>query len=95
MGGRSPCHSINFITAHDGFSLADLVSYNEKHNEANGEDNRCASSGTGISETDAGDPQLIQHVVFLIPIALGGGPERQDCIGLNGSRSTASELSLP
>jgi isoamylase len=38
--GRHPFASINFITAHDGFSLADLVAYNEKHNEANKEDNR-------------------------------------------------------
>lgn len=38
--GRRPWASVNFITAHDGFTLADLVSYNEKHNEANGEDNR-------------------------------------------------------
>ncbi|HEY0602612.1 MAG TPA: glycogen debranching protein GlgX [Herpetosiphonaceae bacterium] len=38
--GRRPYASINFITAHDGFTLNDLVSYNEKHNEANGEDNR-------------------------------------------------------
>ncbi|HEX6289661.1 MAG TPA: glycogen debranching protein GlgX [Herpetosiphonaceae bacterium] len=38
--GRRPYASINFITAHDGFPLSDLVSYNEKHNEANGEDNR-------------------------------------------------------
>ena len=38
--GRAPFASINFITAHDGFTLRDLVSYNEKHNEANGEDNR-------------------------------------------------------
>jgi glycogen operon protein len=37
---RRPCQSINFITAHDGFTLRDLVSYNSKHNEANGEDNR-------------------------------------------------------
>ncbi len=37
---RRPNASINFITAHDGFTLHDLVSYNEKHNEANGEDNR-------------------------------------------------------
>ncbi|HZZ49441.1 MAG TPA: glycogen debranching protein GlgX [Pseudonocardia sp.] len=36
--GRRPYASINFVTAHDGFTLADLVSYNEKHNEANGED---------------------------------------------------------
>ena len=39
-GGRRPHASINFVTAHDGFSLLDLVSYNEKHNEANGEENR-------------------------------------------------------
>ncbi len=38
--GRRPYASINFITAHDGFTLQDLVSYNEKHNEANGEENR-------------------------------------------------------
>ncbi|MGN6098860.1 MAG: glycogen debranching protein GlgX [Bosea sp. (in: a-proteobacteria)] len=37
--GRRPWASVNFITAHDGFTLADLVSYNDKHNEANGEDN--------------------------------------------------------
>jgi glycogen operon protein len=39
-GGRRPYASINFVTAHDGFTLEDLVSYNHKHNEANGEDNR-------------------------------------------------------
>ncbi len=39
-GGRHPYHSINFITSHDGFTLNDLVSYNDKHNEANGEGNR-------------------------------------------------------
>ncbi|HTZ36981.1 MAG TPA: glycogen debranching protein GlgX [Stellaceae bacterium] len=38
--GRRPWASINFVTAHDGFTLQDLVSYNDKHNEANGEDNR-------------------------------------------------------
>jgi isoamylase len=38
--GRKPYHSINFITAHDGFTLNDLVTYNQKHNFANGEDNR-------------------------------------------------------
>lgn len=39
-GGRRPYASINFVTAHDGFTLNDLVSYNQKHNEANKEDNR-------------------------------------------------------
>ncbi len=38
--GRRPYHSINFVTCHDGFSLRDLVSYQGKHNEENGEDNR-------------------------------------------------------
>ena len=42
--GRLPRHSINFITCHDGFTLWDLVSYNHKHNEANGEDNRDGSN---------------------------------------------------
>jgi glycogen operon protein len=37
---RHPYHSVNFITCHDGFTMADLVSYNQKHNEANGENNR-------------------------------------------------------
>ena len=42
--GRRPWASVNFITAHDGFTLNDVVSYNEKHNEANGEDNKDGSS---------------------------------------------------
>lgn len=62
--GRRPNASINFITAHDGFTLNDLVSYNEKHNEANGEDNRDGDNhnrswNCGIEgETD--DPQVLQ-----------------------------------
>ena len=42
--GRRPWASINFVTAHDGFTLNDLVSYNDKHNEANGEDNQDGNS---------------------------------------------------
>ncbi|RDI65388.1 glycogen debranching protein GlgX [Nocardia pseudobrasiliensis] len=42
--GRRPSASINFVTAHDGFTLRDLVSYNDKHNEANGEGNRDGES---------------------------------------------------
>jgi isoamylase len=42
--GRRPVASINFVTAHDGFTLNDLVSYNEKHNDANGEDNNDGES---------------------------------------------------
>ena len=57
--GRRPWESVNFITAHDGFTLWDLVSYNQKHNEANGEDNRDGTdnnhswnSGTEGNTTD-------------------------------------------
>lgn len=46
--GRSPCSSINFVNAHDGFTLADLVSYNHKHNEVNGEHNR---DGTDVNDS--------------------------------------------
>ena len=42
--GRHPSASINFVTAHDGFTLADLVAYNDKHNEANGEDSNDGES---------------------------------------------------
>jgi isoamylase len=42
--GRRPVASVNFVTAHDGFTLRDLVSYNEKHNDANGEDNNDGES---------------------------------------------------
>jgi len=44
--GRRPYASINFITAHDGFTLSDLVSYNDKHNEANGENTTTATTTT-------------------------------------------------
>ncbi|NMM99561.1 glycogen debranching protein [Bifidobacterium sp. DSM 109958] len=44
VNGRRPVASVNFITAHDGFTLNDLVSYNDKHNEANGEGNRDGES---------------------------------------------------
>ena len=59
--GRRPVASINFFTAHDGFTLRDLVSYNEKHNDANGEDNndgeshnRSWNSGAEGKTADAG-----------------------------------------
>src|SRR5690606_15286907 len=40
FAGRGPQASVNYVTSHDGFTLADLVAYNERHNEANGEENR-------------------------------------------------------
>ena len=61
--GRRPSASINFVTCHDGFTLADLVSYNEKHNEANGEDNRDGEShnrswNCGV-EGPTDDPEIL------------------------------------
>ncbi len=60
--GRRPYASINFITAHDGFTLHDLVSYNDKHNEANGEDNRDGSDNNNAwncgVEGPTDDPQI-------------------------------------
>src|SRR5438094_880248 len=60
--GRRPYASVNFITAHDGFTLHDLVSYNEKHNEANGEDNNDGESYNRSwncgAEGDTDDPDV-------------------------------------
>jgi isoamylase len=61
--GRSPRSSINHITVHDGFTLADLVSYAQKHNEANGEENRDGSdenhsTNCGV-EGPSADPQIV------------------------------------
>ena len=80
--GRRPLASINFITAHDGFTLHDLVTYNEKHNEANGEDNNDGESHNrswnhGVEgETD--DPEITalrqrQQRNFLTTLALSQG----------------------
>ena len=62
--GRGPRHSVNFVTAHDGFTLHDLVSYDAKHNEANGEGNRDGhddncSWNSGV-EGDTADPQVLR-----------------------------------
>ena len=80
--GRRPNASINFITAHDGFTLNDLVSYNEKHNEANGEDNQDGEShnrawNCGV-EGDTDDPQVLrlrnqQRRNFLVTLMLSQG----------------------
>ncbi len=80
--GRRPVASINFVTAHDGFTLRDLVSYNEKHNEANGEDNNdgeshnrswnCGAEGP----TDAADVNALrnrQQRNFLTTLLLSQG----------------------
>jgi glycogen operon protein len=62
---RRPHASINFITAHDGFTLRDLVSYNEKHNEANGEDNRDGESHNRSWNCGAEGPTGDPHVLAL------------------------------
>jgi isoamylase len=80
--GRVPLASINFVTAHDGFTLADLVSYDDKHNEANGEDNRDGTSDNrswncgveGLTQ----DPQVLalrrrQQRNFLATLMLSQG----------------------
>lgn len=79
---REPYHSINFVVAHDGFTLRDLVSYNEKHNLANGEENRDGSNANyswnhGV-EGDTDDPainalRLRQQKNFLAILMLSQG----------------------
>jgi isoamylase len=80
--GRQPFASINFVTAHDGFTLRDLVSYNDKHNEANLEDNRDGTDDNrswncGVEgETD--DPEVLalrarQQRNFLTTLVLSQG----------------------
>ncbi len=80
--GRSPYASINFLTAHDGFTLNDLVSYNEKHNEANGEESRDGEShnrswNCGV-EGVTDDPEVLalrerQRRNFLVTLILSQG----------------------
>jgi isoamylase len=80
--GRDPFASINFITAHDGFTLADLVSYNQKHNEANKEDNRDGTDDNrswncGV-EGPTDDPEILalrarQQRNFLATLLLSQG----------------------
>ncbi len=61
--GRRPWSSVNFVTAHDGFTLHDLVSYNNKHNEANGEGNRDGTGNNGSwncgVEGETQDPAIV------------------------------------
>jgi len=62
--GRRPSASINFVTAHDGFTLHDLVSYNDKHNEANGEENRDGTNENNSwnmgAEGPTDDPAIVE-----------------------------------
>ncbi|MFO0900297.1 MAG: glycogen debranching protein GlgX [Pirellulales bacterium] len=63
--GRRPYASINFVTCHDGFSLHDLVSYNGKHNEANGEDNRDGANDNASWNCGAEGPTEDQGILAL------------------------------
>lgn len=80
--GRRPYASINFVTAHDGFTLYDLVSYNERHNEANGENNQDGESHNRSwncgAEGDTSDPAILaqrlhQRRNFLTTLLLSQG----------------------
>ncbi len=80
--GRRPFASINFITAHDGFTLRDLVSYNEKHNDANGEGNRDGTDDNRSwncgAEGPTDDPEILalrsrQQRNFLVTLLLSQG----------------------
>jgi hypothetical protein len=80
--GRRPYASINFVTAHDGFTLTDLVSHNEKHNQANGEENRDGESHNRSwncgAEGPSDDPSILtlrarQRRNFLTTLLLSQG----------------------
>ncbi len=80
--GRSPYASVNFITAHDGFTLRDLVSYEQKHNEGNGEGNRDGTDNNrsrnfGV-EGDTDDPEILalrhrQAANMMVTLCLSAG----------------------
>lgn len=82
QNGRRPHASINFVTAHDGFTLYDLVSYNERHNEANGENNQDGESHNRSwncgAEGDTQEPEILaqrlhQRRNFLTTLLLSQG----------------------
>ncbi|HEY2786911.1 MAG TPA: glycogen debranching protein GlgX [Fimbriiglobus sp.] len=63
--GRLPRHSVNFVTCHDGFTLLDLVSYNEKHNERNGEGNRDGNNANDSWNCGAEGPTVDPEILAL------------------------------
>jgi glycogen operon protein len=80
--GRAPWHSINFVTCHDGFTLTDLVSYDEKHNEANGEEDRdghpenlswnCGEEGpTASGDVNALRARQVRNLLTLLFVSQG------------------------
>ena len=107
--GRTPCHGVNFITSHDGFTLADLFSYERKHNEANGgngggsDDN--LSSNCGVEgPTDNREVNLLRQrqirnaaTILLVsqgvPMILGGDERGRTQLGNNNAYCQDNELS--
>jgi len=89
--GRRPLTSINFVTAHDGFTLNDLVSYNEKHNEANLEDNRDGNdqnrSWNCGAEGPTDDPEILGRIRGVR--SRDGGPASAAIIMVLCARRTA------
>jgi glycogen operon protein len=82
LSGRRPVASINFVTCHDGFTLTDLVSYNRKHNEANGENNRDGTDDNRSwncgAEGPVEDPEVVrlrrrQRLNFLTTLFISQG----------------------
>jgi glycogen operon protein len=63
--GRNPYHSINFVTSHDGYSLLDLVSYEQKHNQANGEENRDGDNNNYSANNGVEGPTRSKPIVEL------------------------------
>ena len=104
MTGRKPYASINFVTAHDGFTLKDLVSYNEKHNEANGESHnrswKCGAEGTTehpeVNKLRDRQKRNFLATLFLsqgIPMLLGGDEIGRSQNGNNNGYCQDNEIS--
>jgi glycogen operon protein len=99
--GRKPFHSINFITSHDGFTLQDLVSYTDKHNEENGEENRDGGNNNNSANYGVEGPgaspgiqkireRLLKNFIATLMVSLGtpmllGGDEMARTQGGNNN----------
>src|SRR3954465_6111684 len=100
FGKRAPEASINFVTAHDGFTLEDLVSYAGKHNEANGEDNKDGTDENFSAEWEAGlrsrlKKNLLSTLLFSrgVPMLLAGDELGHTQRGNNNAYCQDNELS--
>ncbi len=107
--GRNPYQSINYVTCHDGFTLNDLVSYNQKHNSANGEENRdgqnenygsnYGTEGPGTPELEAFRKKQIKNFLAILflsqgtPMFLMGDEVRKSQRGNNNAYCQDNEIS--